>query len=201
MHGQTVAAMRRLGGQDTRIDDTTHAVEQVLGDAGPVAVDDIASPHAVGGDDVALLASGLVREQGDMRGTTRVVLDPLDGVRSRRPPVKVHGPDAPLVSATTVSHGDPTRVVSSSSCLSLLGVGEFHVRPALPQVVVDGALQMSHTGGPGLVGPEDDSLFLIFSDELLCLDRGRGHGNGAAGSSTGASFTGISSGGIREVEE
>lgn len=190
VHGQTVAAMSGLGGQDTGIDDTAHAVEQVLGNAGPVAVDDVAGPHAVGGDDVALLAVGLVRDQGDVRRAARVVLDPLDDVRARGPPVEVHRPDAPLVSTTAVSDGDPTRVVPSTSCLALLGEGEFHVRPALPQVVVDGALQMSHTGGPGLVGPEDDGLLLILSQgELLRPEGGRGRGGSATGS-----FTGVASG-------
>lgn len=80
VYGQAVAAEGGLGRQHARVDDAAHAGEQVCGDAGHVALDGIASAHALCGDDIALgVGPGGARQQGDVRGTVGVVLDSLDG--------------------------------------------------------------------------------------------------------------------------
>ena len=156
VHGEAVPPVRRLGGQDTGIDHAAHAVEQLLGDARPVAVDHVAGPHTLRGDDVRLLAGGLLVQQRDVRTPVRVVLDALDEVRPGKPAVEVDRPYPPLVAASAMPHGDLTKVVPATLGHALLGEGQRQERPTLPQMVIDGSLQMPHTGGPGLVGAEDD---------------------------------------------
>src|SRR4051812_49236140 len=88
--------------------------------------------HALGGEDVATLAVGIL-DQRDVAGAVRVVLDALD-----------HALDAVLVAtevddavflllpAALVARGDATDIVAARMLLLLLG--QRLERPALPQV-------------------------------------------------------------------
>src|SRR3954454_2369050 len=67
----------------------------------------VAARHAVGGDDVALLAVGVV-QQGDPRRAVRVVLDVRDrGRHAVLVPTEVDHPVPALVAAALVARGDP----------------------------------------------------------------------------------------------
>lgn len=184
VHRQAVAPVGRLARQDTRVDDAAHALEQLARDAGAVAVDDVAGPHAVGRDDVRLAARRLAREQRDVRRAARVVLDALDEVRAGRAPVEVDGADAPLGAAAAVPHRDAARVVAPAARLALLGDGERPVRPPAPQVVVDGPLEVADAGRPGLVRAQDEGLVRVARggrgglSVLLCVGGGRAAGWG-----------------------
>ena len=132
MNRQTVSSPARLGSQNTGIDNTSHAIEQVLRNTCPVALNDISSPHAIRCDNVALLASSVLCYQSDMGASAGVVLDAIDCVRSRSETVEVDRPDSPLVTTSAMPDGNSTRVVSASFGLSLFGEGKREERPALP---------------------------------------------------------------------
>jgi len=151
VHRQAVPPPRRLRCQDTGIDNTAHAVEEVLGDASTVALDNVAGPHALSSDNVALLAGCLLCQQCDMGTAARIIFDALDKMRSRCPPIKVNGPDSSLHTTTAMPDGDFTRVVSATLAMPLLGKCQRKVRPALPEMIVDGALEMTGAGCPRLV--------------------------------------------------
>lgn len=152
---QTVPPMSRLGGQDTGVDDTTHAIEKVLRNAGPVALDDIAGPHTLGGNNVGLLVGSILVEKRNMGAAARVVLDSLDSVRAGEPAVEVNGPYPPLCTAAAMPDRDLAGIVAAALGHALLGEGQWQERPAFPQVVIDGTLQMSQAGGSRLVRPHD----------------------------------------------
>jgi hypothetical protein len=50
-----------------------------------------------------------------------------------------------------VSHRDASSVVATTLSVADFGESEFGVWLSLPEVVVDGALQVTYTGCPGLV--------------------------------------------------
>lgn len=145
--------MSRLGSQDTGVDDATHAVEKVLRNARPVALDDIARPHTLGGNNIGLLVGSILVEKRNMGAAARVVLDSLDSVWAGEPSVEVDGSYPPLCAASTMPDRDPASIVAAALGHALLGEGQWQERPAFPQVVIDGALQMSHAGGSGLIRP------------------------------------------------
>ena len=132
VHGEAVPPVRRLGSQNTGIDDAAHAVEQLLGDSRPVAVHHVGGSHTLCGDDVRLLPSGVLVQQRDVRTPVRVILDALDGVRAREPAVKIDGPYPPLVATSPMPHGDPAKVVPAALGHALLGEGQRQERSALP---------------------------------------------------------------------
>ena len=176
--GQAVASPACPRSQNTRIDDTTHGVEQVLGKTGPVALNNVARPHAIRRDDIALFPCSLFLNQRNMRAATGIVLDAQDCVRTRSPPIEVNHANSSLVTTTTMSDGNATAVVTTTLGLTLFGEGKSKMRPALPQMVVDRALQMTDTGRVRLVGSHHAGVPDVGS---LCLGILAGGGGGAGG--------------------
>lgn len=189
VHRQAVPPPGRLCRQNTGIDDTTHAVEEILGNAGPVALHHVSSAHALSCHDIALLPRRLLRQQGNVRAPARVVLDTLDRVRPWRPPVEVDGTNSPLVTTTTVSNGDTTTVVPATLAVALLGERQGKIGPALPQVVVDRPLEMSKTRCPRLVCSHLDRLNIVLGGSA------EGGRLGTGGSLIGLQFGRIASDG------
>lgn len=129
---QTVPPMGRLGSQDTGVDDTTHAIEKVLRNARPVALDDIAGPHTLGGNNVGLLVGSILVEKRNMGAAARVVLDSLDSVRAGEPAVEVDSSYPPLSTASAMPDGNSAGIVAAALGHALLGEGQWQERPAFP---------------------------------------------------------------------
>lgn len=117
-------------------------------------MDDVAGPHSVGGNDVALLAGGLPGDKGKMGASVGVVFNPLDDVLARSVALEVDGSDPPPVTTSSVSDGDLTAVVTASLAMTNLCKGELGDWLAFPEVVVDWPAQPSGTGCPWFVGLE-----------------------------------------------
>jgi hypothetical protein len=158
--GQAVSSRCCLGGKHTGINLSTHAGNQILGNAGPVALHLVSRAQAVGGNNVRLLSCAHPCEEGQMCSSVGVVLDPFDNVLAGQVALVVDNAYAPLVSSTPVSHCDASGVVSPSQVLSLALNGELEERPPLPQMVVYGSLEMTQTGRAGLVCAQRDELLL-----------------------------------------
>lgn len=158
VHRQAVPAPGRPRCQNTGIDDAAHAVQQVLWNAGAIALHHIAGTHALGGHNVALVARRLLRQEGNVRAPARVVLDALDRVWPRSPPLEINGANPPLVATTAMPDGDAPAVVPAAFPVALFGNGQGQVRSALPQVVVDRPFEMSKTRRPRFVRPHFNSL-------------------------------------------
>jgi hypothetical protein len=122
---------------------STHAGNQILGNAGPVALHFIPRAQAIGGNNVRLFSRPDPSEKGQMCASVGVVLDTVDNVLAGQVPLVVDNAYAPLVSSAPVSHCDASGVVSPSQVLSLPRNGELEERPPLPQVVVYGSLEMT----------------------------------------------------------
>ena len=122
MHWKAIALEGSLGSENTGIDDTTHAVQQVLGDASAVTVDDIASPQAIGSNNVRLSTSGLLSEEGNMCASTRIVLNALHQMRPRAAPFEIHGAYPPLRTTTSMPDSDPAVDVTTTLRMAFLRV-------------------------------------------------------------------------------
>lgn len=165
-HGQAVTSPACPRSQNTRVNDTTHRIEQVLGKTGPVALHNVASPHAIRRNNIALPPCGLFLHQRNVRAATGIVLNAKDYVRTGDPSFKVDHADSSLVTTTAMSDGDATTVITATLRLTLLGKGKRKIRPALPQVVVDRALQVTDTGRVRLVGSHHAGVPDVGSDDL-----------------------------------
>lgn len=172
VHGQAISSPSRFRGQDTRIDNTAHAVEQVLGNASPVALHHISGTHALGRHDVGLVARRLLVQQGDMSASARIIFDTLDSVRARFKSVEVDGTNSSLVATSAMPDRDATSVVPATFPVALLGECQGDIRPALPQVIDNWPLEMSKTRCPRFVRSHLDRLNLV---------RGGGEGGHVAG--------------------
>ena len=180
--GQAVPPEDGLGGKNTGIDDTTHAVEEALRDTGAVAVHYLAGAHAVGGDDVRFPPCCLFCDEGDMGTPAGVVLDPVDDMGAGPPPIEIDGPNPALRTASPMPHCDSPVHVAASLPVTPLRERQGQMGSALPQVVVDRTPQVSHTRCPGLVGPDDGSA----SRRLLSGPVGVGPGRGISARRRGA---------------
>jgi hypothetical protein len=65
--------------------------------------------------------------------------------------LEVHRPDSPPRTTTSVPHCDASSVVTTTLSMADLCESKFGVGLAFPEMVVDRALQVAHTGCPGLV--------------------------------------------------
>lgn len=157
VEGQAVPSPGGSGSKNTGIDDSAHALPQVLRDTGHVALDDITGSHTIRGQDVAQFAGLLAPHEGDVGGPAGVVLDPLDDMRAGRFALKVDDTDSPLVTTAAMPDGDSAAAVPATSRLALLREGQLVDGTALPEVVVDRSPQVSDAGCPGLVGAQLDA--------------------------------------------
>jgi hypothetical protein len=89
-----------------------------------------------------------------MGAAVGVVLDALDSVLSGFHAFEVDCTDTSSVTTTVVSHCDTTCAVTTTLSVADLGECELGQRLSLPQMVVDGAAQVSHTGCARLVCSE-----------------------------------------------
>jgi hypothetical protein len=131
-----------------------------LGNARPVTLHHVSGAHALGGHNITLVSRRLLRQQGDVGTPARVVLDALNRVRPRRPPLEVKSAEPPLVTTSTMSDGDLAAMVSATLPVAFLGDRQRQIRPALPEVIVDGPFKMPKTGRPRLVRSHLDRLDL-----------------------------------------
>lgn len=158
VHGQAVPSPGRFCRENTGIDDSSHAVKQLLWNTSTVALHHIPGSHALGCHDVALLARRLLGQQCDMGAPAGIILDSLDEMRPWRPPVKVDSTDSPLVATSAMPDRDAASVIPPALPLSLLGDRQWKMWPTLPQVVVDGSFEMPSAGCPRFVGSHHDLL-------------------------------------------
>jgi len=179
---QTIASRRRLGRQHTRIDNATHALQQVLRDTRPVALHLITRPQTVGSNNVCLFASLDAGDEGQMGAAVGVVLDAVHDMLAWEVALVVDYPDTPLVTATSVSHSDLAGVVSAAQMLSLACNGKLEMRSPLPEVVVDRPLQMAQTRSAWLVCAQGDELIssgsFILQQAAIDIDSGLQGGRG-----------------------
>jgi hypothetical protein len=109
-----------------------------------------------------------------------IVLDALHNVLSRLITLEVHRPDSAPHTATSVSHRDTSSVVATTLSVADFGESEFGVWLSLPEMVVDGALQVTYTGCPGFV-----RLHLERTGDFARRRRGCGSGCGIFGGDGG----------------
>lgn len=152
--GKAVAARGCLCRQHTRVDDAAHAGEKLLGNAGAVALDLVTGAHAIGGNNVRLLARRDAGDQGKMGSAVGVIFDALDHVLAGLEALVVDDTDTALVAATPMTDRDAAGVVATAQMLTFALDREASVGPTLPKVVVDGALEMAQAGSAGLVGAQ-----------------------------------------------
>lgn len=151
MQRQTITPPRRFRRQHTRINDTTHRVEEILGNTRAVTLDSITLAQALRGKDVALSSSSDLGDEGNVTTTARIALDAVDDMRTGGFAEKVESADTTLVTASTVTDGDATGVVTTSDTLAFAGNGEGLEGTSFPEVLADGAEEMTETGGARLV--------------------------------------------------
>lgn len=111
---QTVAPPRRLRSQHARVDDSSHAVQQILRYASSVALYRVTSPHAICSNNVRLLRSILGSEKCNMRASSRIMLDPFDDLPTGCPAREINGSDPPFMPATSVSDRHSPRIVPAT---------------------------------------------------------------------------------------
>lgn len=119
-----------------------------------------------------------------------VVFYPVYRVLPRQVTLVVDNAYTPLVSATSVPDCDFSRVVPSSQVLPLPRNGELDVRPPLPQVVIDGPLEVPQAVGAGLVGAQRNELVL---SGVLGLHNAAVHGDGGRDGRLGGLLEGVGS--------
>ena len=180
LHGQAVSAESGLRSQHTGIHHTTHTRKQRLGNSSAEGLDSVASAHALRSNDVALPLRAHILHQRQMGRAIGIVLDALHNVLSRLVTLEVHRPDSAPHTATSVSHRDASSVVATTLSVSDFGESEFGIWLSLPEMVVDGALQVTYTGCPGLV-----SLHLEGTRDFARRRRGCGSGCGIFGGDGG----------------
>lgn len=151
LHRQAVATESGLGRQHTRIHDTTHARQQRLRNTSTERLDCVASTHALGSNDVALPLRLQILHQCQMSRAIGVVLDALNHVFARLVALEVDRPDSSPGATTPVPHDNTARVVAATLAMANLCECELGIRLAFPEMVVDRALQMAHTGSSGRV--------------------------------------------------
>lgn len=88
-------------------------------------------------------------------------------MRAGHPSLKVHSSYAASVSASSVPYGDMSRVVATAFAVSDFGEGERVVRAAFPEVVVNGAFEVSKAGSAWFVGSKDDVSFAAMGRRRL----------------------------------
>ena len=194
--GKTVTSCGCFGGQHTGIHEAAHTLDEVLRDAGAVALYLVTSAHAIGGNNVRLLSRLEPGDEGQVGAAVGVVLYPVDDMPARQVALVVDDAYSALVAATTVPHRDPARVVPAAQVLPLPRDGQLEQRPPFPQMVVDGPLEMAQAGRAGLVGAQRDVFFLaralcLQSGAVGCKERLRGRGCGCG---RGVDGLGVSAG-------
>lgn len=149
--------------KNTWVDGPAHALQQVIGNAGHVALNHVSGPQPVGRENVAQLLGFHVPNEGDVRGAIRVVLNPFHDMRTRGASGEINDSNAPLMTTATVPNGHPTGVVAATLPMTLFGERQFVDWPPFPQVVINRSSQMSNTGRSRL----------IFSDQGAGVALGR----------------------------
>lgn len=86
-----------------------------------------------------------------MGGAVGVVFDAFHHVLTRLAALEVHRSNSPPRTTTSMPHDDTSSVVATTLAMTDFCEREFGVRLALPQMVVDNALQVADTGRPGLI--------------------------------------------------
>jgi len=158
---QAVPSPTRLRSQDTVVNNTAHALNQLFWNARPIALHNISSAHALGCHDIALLARRLIRDQRDVCAPARIVLDTVNDMRAGLPAVEVDNTNAPLGTTTAVPDSDATRVVPTTLAKTLFGKRQGQEWATLPEVIVDGTSEMAKTGCPRLVGAHLDGVEIV----------------------------------------
>jgi hypothetical protein len=151
LHGQAVSTESGLCCQHTRIHHTPHALKQRPRNSSAEGLDGVSSAHALGGNNVALPLRAHVLHQCQMSRAIGIVLNALYDVLAGLITLEVHSPDSPPRSTTSVPHRDASGVITTTLSMTDLCEREFGVGLSFPQMVVDRALQVAHTGSPGLV--------------------------------------------------
>lgn len=152
LHRQAVSAESGLCCQHTRIHHTAHARKQRFRNSSAERLDSVASAHAFRSNDVAFPLRCHVFNQRQVSRAIRIVLNALYNVLAGLITLEIHSPDSPPGSTTSVPHHNTSSVVTTTLAVTNFCVSEFGVGLSLPEMVVDRALQVAHTGSPGLVG-------------------------------------------------
>lgn len=166
VHREAIAPEGGLCGEDTGIDNAAHAIQQVLGNASAVAVDNVTGPQTVSSNDVRLPAGSLLGEESNMCASTRIVLDALHQVRSWAAPFEIYCPYPSLGATTTMSDRDSSVDITTTLGMALLGEGQGQKWTAFPEMVVDRSPQMTDTRGTWLVGSDNRRARLGLLNDL-----------------------------------
>jgi len=151
LHGQAVSAKSGLRCQHTGIHHTTHARKQRPGNSSAEGLDSVTCAHAFRSNDVALPLRCHVLNQSQVSRAIGIVLNTLYDVLAGLVALEVHSSDSPPDSTTSVSHRDASSVVTPTLSMADFRVCELSIGLAFPEMVVDRALQVAHTGSPGFV--------------------------------------------------
>lgn len=112
---EAVALESCFGRQDTRVDNASHAGQELRWDTGTIAVHNVASPQSVRGKDIGLFARGLLGQQRNVRAAAWIVFDSVHQVRPRDLALKVDIAQSPFRTSSAVAHRYPSRRVTSTS--------------------------------------------------------------------------------------
>lgn len=149
MKWQTIAPERRLRGKNTRIDVSTHTLDQFFWDTSTIARYDIASPQTFRSDYVVLLSCLLVCDESEMGAPVRVVFYAVDHLFSRLHAREVDHPYPSSCTASMMPHRDLSSIVPASLRVAHLRECELSVWRSFPEMVVDRLLQMTQAWSPG----------------------------------------------------
>lgn len=172
---QAVARESRLCRKHTGINSTTHGSEQTARDALQEALDDLTSPHALWSNYIAQLLGFQVLEQCNVRAAVGIVLDTLNHLLARLLTLEIDNSYPPLVPAAAMSYSDLTSHVPASFSLTDLRIREHLEWSALPEMLVDGSLQVPQAWRPRLVGLHLDGASRPCRGGALELSLGGGH--------------------------
>jgi hypothetical protein len=148
MKWQTIAPKRRLRGQNTRIDMSTHTLDQFFWYTGTVACNDIAGPQSFRGNYVVLFSRLLVCDEGKMGAPVGIVFYAVDRLFARLHSREVDHAYPSSCTASMMSHCDLSSIVPAAFRVPHFRECELSVWRSFPEMVVDRLLQVTQARSP-----------------------------------------------------
>jgi hypothetical protein len=143
-----------------------------LRNACSVALDLVICAETLGSEDVRLFSGFVVLDEGDVARTAGIIFNSKDGLGTRFFAMVVDKTDSPPVSAATMTYGYLATMVAPAGA-SLCNC-ELAGRGTLPEVCVDGSLQMAPTWGHGHVPSDLDRVRYEYEAKREVARRGWG---------------------------
>jgi hypothetical protein len=114
VQGQAISPPSRSRGEDTGIDHSTHALPKIFGNTGHITLNHISSSHTIRSQDVADSFRFLTSHQRNVCRATWIMFNAFHHMGPWSLSGKINDPNSSLMATATVSHGDVTRMISTT---------------------------------------------------------------------------------------